>query len=122
MFEKSNTKKIIYFYLLILRPSFIKYFYTIVIEFSCLQKKWPNLSNITQKYHKNMKKIQSGKIMFQNVQNIITMYKYIFIRTQLITNGTEILQQNNQQFNNKNFNVKRVRSPTLPPIDKTVMR
>lgn len=69
-----------------------------------------------------MKKIQSGKIMFQNVQNIITMYKYIFIRTQLITNGTEILQQNNQQFNNKNFNVKRVRSPTLPPIDKTVMR
>lgn len=69
-----------------------------------------------------MKKILLGKIMFIKCLKHNNYNKYIFIRTQLITNGTEILQQNNQQFHNKNFNVKRVRSPTLPPIDKTVMR
>ncbi|CAO1402092.1 unnamed protein product [Diamesa serratosioi] len=44
------------------------------------------------------------------------------IRTQLITN-TEMQQKSNQHsIPHQNFNLKRVRSPTLPPIDKTVIR
>lgn len=41
-------------------------------------------------------------------------------RTQLITN-TEIVKQNNN-FHQKNFSVRRMRSPSLPPIDKTITR
>lgn len=46
--------------------------------------------------------------------------KKISTRTQLITN-TEIVQQNNN-FHQKNFNMRRIRSPSLPPIDKTMTR
>ncbi|CRK99068.1 CLUMA_CG012149, isoform A, partial [Clunio marinus] len=41
-------------------------------------------------------------------------------RTQLITN-TEVVNQKNN-FHQKNFNVRRIRSPSLPPIDKTMTR
>lgn len=45
------------------------------------------------------------------------IFHFIQLSTQLITN-TEIVHQNNNNFHQKNFNMRRIRSPSLPPIER----
>lgn len=101
-------------------------------------------SQLTSKYEKNtirwvksssesfFKIANNGKILWTNRDKAYKSFPKSWIlkstfsiffssaSTQLITN-TEIVQQN-KNFQQKNFSVRRVRSPSLPPIDKTMAR
>ncbi|KAG5682320.1 hypothetical protein PVAND_011679 [Polypedilum vanderplanki] len=82
------------------------------------------LSLVEQKKMQWAKEREEMAKLEQYHSKLASKYERNTIRTQLITN-TEIVHQNNNNFHQKNFDMRRLRSPNLPPIeryDKTMTR
>lgn len=73
-------------------------------------------SQLSSKYERNTIRWRLNLNQLPDISSFLNS----LLRTQLITN-TEVVQQNNNS-HQKNFSLRRLRSPSLPPIDKTITR